>query len=128
MQALAYKAYESVQTRTASDRDIEYALFEQITRALRDAAASTDVPAALRVDAISRNLQLWTMLAADLMAPDNALDVALKRGLLGLAEYTRRRSMVLLAEAGDLSDLIEINTTVMQGLQRPVSNVAMAGA
>ncbi len=117
MQSLAYKAYEAVQTRTASDRDIEYALFEQITRALQDVSANADASPAMRVDAISRNLQLWTVLAADLMADGNGLDAPLKRGLVGLAEYTRRRSMILLAEAGNLSDLIDINTTVMQGLQ-----------
>lgn len=114
MQLLAHKAYGEVQTRTASDRDIEYALFDQITKALSEINSHPEAAPTARIDAISRNLQLWTILSADLLSEGNALVPETKRGLLGLAEYVRRRSMQALAATADLSDLIDINTSIMQ--------------
>ncbi len=120
MQLLAHKTYGEIQTRTASDRDIEYALFDQITKALREINKQPDTPPSKRMDAISRNLQLWILLSADLMSEANALDIETKSGLLGLSIYVRRRSMQALADdASELSDLIDINTSLMQAMQPP---------
>jgi flagellar biosynthesis activator protein FlaF len=117
LQLLAHKAYGEIHTRTASDRDIEFALFDQITKALSEVNTGQDAPPARRADAVSRNLQLWTLLSSDLISEANALDIATKRGLLNLGHYVRRRSMQALADTSDLSDLIDINTTLMQAMQ-----------
>ena len=124
MQALAYKAYGQVQHRTASEKEIEYALFKQITEALQDVADQTQPEPAVWADAISRNLQLWTILAADLLNPDNAMSIEMKRGLLRLSDFVRINSLKILSGEGDLADLIEVNTSIMQGLS--VSSAAMS--
>jgi flagellar protein FlaF len=125
LQALAVKAYGEVRQRTVGDKEIEYALFRQITDALEAVAESTDFAPAAWADALNRNQQLWTILAADLLSPGNALPDDLKRSLLYLSEFVRRTSLNVLAGQDGLHDLIEVNRTVMAGLPRsPFDNVA----
>lgn len=121
MQQLAFKAYSNVTQRTASDEQIEYALFRDITEALQDVASKDSPPLTQWADAVDRNLQLWTLLSADLMSPDNELDAGLKQGLLTLSESVRRLSYGVLAGNAELDDLIEINESIMTGLQTAAS-------
>lgn len=116
MQNLAYKAYSTVTTRTASDKQIEYALFSEITNALKDVAAQDTPPPAVWAEAIDRNLQLWLLLSVDLLNPENALDEGLRGSLLTLAEMVRRVSYQVLAGETAVSELVEINETIMKGL------------
>ena len=116
MQALAFKAYGEVKQRTAGERNIEFELFQQITEALEHVARSEDVGPAVWADAIHRNLQLWSTLAVDLLHPGNALPAEVKRSLLYLSEFVRQSSMKILSGEGELSDLIEINRTIMGGM------------
>jgi flagellar protein FlaF len=118
LQALAVRAYGRVQQRTVGDKEIEYAIFRQITDALEAVAVTTEFAPAAWADAVNRNQQLWTIIAADLLTPGNALPEELKRSLLYLAEFVRRTSLKVLAGEDGLSDLIEVNRTVMAGLPR----------
>ena len=120
MHNLAHKAYSTVTSRTASDKQIELALFSEITNALKDVAAQ-DVPLpAVWADAIDRNLHLWHILSVDLVSPENGLDDSLRTNLLTLAEMVRRVSYQVLAGDTDISDLVEINETIMKGLSGEV--------
>lgn len=116
MQSLALKAYGSVQQRTAGDKEIEYALFAQITQGLEVVSNQEKPSPSVWADAISRNLQMWTVLAVDLMSDENKLPDTLKGGLLTLAEFVRRTSMEVLAGGEGLADLIDVNSTIMKGL------------
>jgi flagellar protein FlaF len=125
LQALAVKAYGEVQQRTVGDKEIEYALFRQITEALEAVAETTEFAPAAWADAVHRNQQLWTIIAADLLSPGNALPDDLKQSLLYLSEFVRRTSLNVLAGEDGLRDLIEVNRTVMAGLPRSAfDNVA----
>lgn len=121
MQALAFKAYGEVAQRTAGDKEIEYALFQQITDALESIIDPRTRSPSAWADAISRNQQLWTIIATDLLQPGNTLPDDLKRSLLFLSEFVRQSSMRILAGEESISDLIEVNRTVMAGLVRHVS-------
>jgi flagellar protein FlaF len=116
MHNLARKAYSDVTSRTATDKQIEYALFSDITNALKDVAAQDMPPPAVWAEAIDRNLQLWLALSVDLLNPDNRLDPQLRRGLLNLGEMVRRISHRVLAGEADLTEIIEINEAIMAGL------------
>lgn len=118
MQSLALKAYGNVQQRTAGDKEVEYALFAQITQSLEGVSNQERPSPSVWADAVSRNLQMWTVLAVDLMSQDNKLPDTVKGGLLTLAEYVRRTTMEVLAGGEGLDDLIEINSTIMKGLIR----------
>lgn len=122
MQSLAYKAYGDIQQRTASDKEIEYALFLQITQDLESVASEDKPVPAVWADAVSRNLQMWTLLAADLMGDNNALHEDIKRGLLVLSEFVRRTSMTILSGGEGIDELIDINKTIMKGLSGEAAN------
>jgi flagellar protein FlaF len=116
LQNLAFKAYGEVQQRTAGEKEIEYALFQQITEALEDVSEPDTVSPGTWGDAIYRNQQLWTLLATDLMSEANALPAETRQQLLGIAQFVRQYSMRVLAGEGDISELIEVNRTIMAGL------------
>ena len=122
MQSLALKTYGDTQQRTASGKEIEQALFAQITQDLEQVASEDKPVPSIWAEAVSRNLQLWTLLAADLMSADNALIEETKKGLLVLSEFVRRTSMDVLSGGEGLSDLIDINKTIMKGLSGEVTN------
>ena len=66
MQSLAFKAYGEVTQRTAGEKDIEIALFQQITNELRNVSDADTVQPTDWAEAIHRNQQLWTTIAIDL--------------------------------------------------------------
>jgi flagellar protein FlaF len=116
LQSLAFKAYGEVTQRTAGEKDIELALFQQITNELRNVSDVNTVQPTDWAEAIHRNQQLWTTIAIDLLNPGNALPEEMKRSLLYLAEFVRQNSLKILSGDGDIADLIEINQSIMMGL------------
>ncbi len=118
MQALAFKAYGEVAKRTASNKEIEHALFLQITEALESVRNPEGRSIADWADAVHRNQQLWTIIATDLLLPGNALPDELKQSLIFLSEFVRRATQKTLAGEENIADLIEVNRTVMAGLVR----------
>jgi len=124
LQSLAFKAYGEVTQRTAGEKDIEIALFQQITNELRNVSDAETVQPTDWAEAIHRNQQLWTTIAIDLLNPGNALPEEMKRSLLYLAEFVRQNSLKILAGDGDIADLIEINQSIMMGLSGASSGQA----
>lgn len=116
MQALAFKAYGEVAQRTAGEKEIEYALFLQITDALERVVDPETRSLESWADAVYRNQQLWIIIATDLLLPGNALPDEMKRSLLYLSEFVRQTSMKIMAGEESIPDLIEVNKTVMAGL------------
>ena len=116
MHQLASKAYGEVTNRTASDKQVEYALFSEITQSLQHVSRNENVQPAEWADAIDRNLELWTLLSSDLLSAENQFDASLKRNLVILAETVRRISYRVLADEAEISELVDINQTIMLGL------------
>lgn len=110
------RAYGNPALRGA--RDTEYDIFSRVTRMLRQAPLECKNVAT--VDAVSKNNELWSLLAADLSHPDNALSDDVKAGLLSLAGYAVRHGNAVLAGNGRTDVLIDINLSVMRGLRGEV--------
>ena len=121
MQALAFKAYGEVTRRTAGEKEIEYALFLQITEALENVLDPETRSLSEWADALNRNQQLWIIIATDLLLPGNALPDELKRSLFFLSDFVRQTSLKVLSGDDGIPDLIEVNKTVMAGLVRETS-------
>jgi len=128
MQQLAYKAYGEVTSRTANTGQIEYTLFEEITQALKAVDAEEHPQPTIWADAIDRNMKLWQILSTDIVSDENQLDPTLKRNLIALAESVRRISYHVLSRKAELSELIEINEIIMQGLSGQGSATASVAA
>ncbi len=128
MQQLAYKAYGEVTSRTANSGQIEYAIFEEVTQALKAVDAQEIPQPTVWAEAIDRNLKLWQILSIDLMSDANELEPTVKKNLIALAESVRRISYHVFSREAEISELVEINEIIMQGLAGHVPNPAIMAA
>ena len=128
MQQLAYKAYGEVTSRTANSGQIEYAIFEEVTQALKAVDAQEIPQPTVWAEAIDRNLKLWQILSIDLMSDANELEPTLKKNLIALGESGRRISYHVFSREAEISELVEINEIIMQGLAGHVPNPAIMAA
>lgn len=117
--ALARNAYHESARTTASPRAVERQLLSRLTAALTiaDKNREQDHPGFIR--ALSKNLEFWTIVAADVASEGNQLPTPLRGQLFYLFEFTRLHTNKLIAGAKDLSvsPLIEINQNIIRGLQ-----------
>ncbi|MGC9418332.1 MAG: flagellar biosynthesis regulator FlaF [Rhodovulum sp.] len=113
----AYSAPNQAQTRTP--RATEYAAFARITARLKAAQGTGRRNYPALAAAIHENRRLWTMLAADVADKDNALPQQLRAQIFYLFEFTNHHSREVLNGKADLAPLVEINTAVMRGLDKP---------
>lgn len=107
------RAYGSPALRGA--RDMEYDAFSQVTRMLRQ--APRECVGTETVAAVSKNNELWTILATDLADSGNALSDEIKAGLISLALFSLKHGQSVMAGKGNTETLIEINMSVMKGLR-----------
>ena len=116
MQALAHRAYGNVQQRTAGDDQIEIAIIKQITAELENVDGNKETGPADLADAVSRNLQMWTIFATDLADPGNSAPDQAKASLISIAGYVHRESRKILAGDGSITDLIDVNRNLLTSL------------
>lgn len=98
-----------------SPRDNEYNAFSYVTRLLR--AAQGNQPDAALIYAVYQNDELWTTLAADLADKNNLLPDDVKAGLITLSIFSLKHGRKVVQGAAEVSDLIEVNLSVMKGLR-----------
>lgn len=110
----ARKAYAPAQAHLRTSKSIEYQAFSEIIGRLKEASNSenfTDLVAALH-----DNRTLWSILAADVADPDNALPPQLRAQIFYLAEFTLLQSSKILRGEAEVDALIDINTAILRGL------------
>ena len=113
---MSHKAYQETQRVTEDGRATEYRLFGQVTGALIT-AQKTGAKGGALVDAIDWNRQLWRTLAADCMDDRNQLPREVRAKIISLSMWVRKYSKTVTREGASVDPLIEINRTIMQGLQ-----------
>ena len=113
---MSLKAYQAAQATTEDPRVTEYRLFGQVTGALLNAKESNAVGTPL-VEAIDWNRRLWRTLAADCMDDRNTLTQDVRAKIISLSLWVSKYSRSVAREKAPLDPLIEINRTIMQGLQ-----------
>jgi flagellar protein FlaF len=113
---MSLKAYQTAQTKTEDSRVTEYRLFGQVTGALINAKTNNAVGAPL-VEAVDWNKRLWRTLAADCMDDRNALTEDVRAKIISLSLWVSKYSRTVTRNKASLDPLIEINRTIMQGLQ-----------
>ena len=113
----ARSAYSQATAPARNPRSIEYDLFARVTQKLAEAWAARrhDYPALIR--ALDENNRLWTVLAADVADPGNALPQQLRAQLFYLYEFTADHSRKVRAGDAEVGVLVDINTAVMRGLR-----------
>jgi flagellar protein FlaF len=113
---MSVKAYHTAQAATEDSRVTEYRLFGQVTGALLNAKQANAAGTQL-IEAIDWNRQLWRTLAADCMDDRNSLTQDVRAKIISLSLWVSKYSRSVAREKAPLDPLIEINRTIMQGLQ-----------
>src|SRR3569832_2460340 len=110
------KAYQNPQRVTADPRQTEYRLFGQVTCALNNTKKqqNNNNP---QTETNDWNRTLWRTLAADCMDDRNALTHDVRAKIVSLSLWIAKYSKQVTREGASLDPLIEINRTIMQGLQ-----------
>jgi len=113
---MTLKNYQNVQLAVEDPRNTEYRLFGQVTGALIDAKTEKTQGAPL-VQAIDWNKRLWRTLAADCMDDRNTLTEDVRAKIVSLSLWVSKYSRRVTRDKAPIDPLIEINRTIMQGLQ-----------
>ncbi|GAA4217521.1 flagellar biosynthesis regulator FlaF [Sphingomonas endophytica] len=108
-------AYRKTQSRTASPRATEHRLLSEITSEMIEARTMGLSGAAL-MPPLHRNRQVWSVLSALCGAPENQLPATLRASIMSLALWVGRYTSQVVNGSESLDALIEVNTTVMEGL------------
>ena len=114
---LARTAYSTPGTPARSLRGIEYDLFARVTHRLKAVQSKGTRDMAAMAAALHDNHKLWTVLAADVAEPGNALPAPLRAKLFYLYEFTNHHSRKVMAGEGSTEVLVDINTAIMRGLR-----------
>lgn len=113
---LARQAYAPTNTPLKSERAIEAQLIGKITARLRLAAVRKESDFPAYVEALSENRKLWNALAVDVADSDNDLAPPLRAQIFYLAEFTELQTAKALRGEATADALIEINSSVIRGL------------
>jgi flagellar biosynthesis activator protein FlaF len=113
---MTLKAYRDTQRVTENPRATEYRLFGQVTGALIN-AQKAGVAGGPLAEAVDWNRTLWRTLAADCMDDRNALTHDVRAKIVSLSLWVTKYSKQVTREGAPLDPLIEVNRTIMQGLQ-----------
>ena len=118
------QAYKQAASRAESPREMEYRLFGQVTRALMQAAAADASDVATRIDALDWNRRLWSTLATDCADPGNSMPMALRAQIISISIFVGKHSSVVMRGEDDFEVLIDINRSIMQGLNQGMQQAA----
>jgi flagellar biosynthesis activator protein FlaF len=110
------QAYQRTQRATENPKASEYRLFGQVTGALIDAQSAGASGNSL-INALDWNRRLWSTLAVDCMDDGNKLSNPLRAQIISLSIWVTKYSSQVMQQGASLEPLIDINRTIMQGLQ-----------
>ena len=113
---MSLQAYQKATQRSESPRDAEYRLFGQVTRALLEAAEVDPSDLQTRMQALDWNRRVWSALAADCAAPENALPHALRAQIISISIWVNRHTSEVMRKQESILPLVEVNKAIMQGL------------
>jgi flagellar protein FlaF len=119
--ALARNAYHQSARSTASPRAVERQLLSRLTTALIVGEKNRRDDFAGLIRALGKNLEFWTVIAADVASEGNQLPAQLRSQLFYLFEFTRAHTNKIITgdQTVDAEPLIEINQNIIRGLQGP---------
>ncbi|MEZ5892655.1 MAG: flagellar biosynthesis regulator FlaF [Parvularculaceae bacterium] len=117
--ALARDAYHQSTRSTASPREVERQLLSRLTTGLVVGEKNRETDHAGYIRALGKNLEFWTVIAADVASETNQLPTPLRAQLFYLFEFTRLHTNKIISGDKKLTadPLIEINQNIIKGLQ-----------
>ena len=114
---MSLQAYQTAAQRAEHPRELEYRLFGDVTRALLLAAEAPVADFQTRIKALDWNRRMWGALANDCSHDGNALPLQLRANIVSLSLWGGRHTSAVMRREEAFAPLIELNRTIMQGLQ-----------
>ncbi|HRO02590.1 MAG TPA: flagellar biosynthesis regulator FlaF [Terricaulis sp.] len=112
---MSIKAYQRAATQADTPRELEYRAFGQVTAALVRVKEEQGSLAQV-AEALDANRRLWSVLSSDCSVPENQLPLTLRGQIISLAMWVARYSSQVLREGAEIDPLIDVNRTMMEGL------------
>lgn len=112
---MGLSAYQRALGFAEAPRSTEHRLLGQVTGALIEAERAGLKGAAL-VDVIHWNREIWATFGATCSDAANRLPPPLRASIISLSLWVDRHSSEIIAGRGAISDLIEVNRLIMEGL------------
>lgn len=120
---MSLEAYRKTQTVSESAQQTEYRVFSQVTRALIEARDNKAKGPGL-IKALDWNRRLWSTLSTDCGLPGNQLPKALRAQIISIGLWVSRYSTDVARGRADIDALIDVNSSIMEGLALQQQNVA----
>lgn len=123
---MSIAAYKRTISDTETPRQIERRVLAQVTADLERKCSEFDnskqridrlqcLADGLRYD-VWKNEKIWLTFKADLADAGNSMNPTLKASLLSIAIWVERHSQGVMAGAKDILPLVEVNRSIIQGL------------
>ena len=113
---MTLRAYQNAQRISEDPRQTEYRLFGQVTGALIN-AQKVHASGGCLIETIDWNRRVWHMLAADCLDDRNQLPHGVRAQIVSLSLWVSKYSKEVTRKGAPLDPLIDVNRTIMQGLQ-----------
>lgn len=123
---MSVQAYQRSVSRAEDPRTTEYRLLGQVTQSLMEARSLQRHEFTKLAHALDWNRRVWQAFANDCSVEGNGLPPALRAGIISLSIFVTKHSSAVLREGAQIEPLIDINRTVMQGLEQAM--LARGGA
>ena len=114
----ARQAYAPRHFPLRTPRSVEAELIGQITSRLEKSSKDPRGSFPALVAALYDNRRLWTTMATDVADSSNSLAPQLRAQIFYLAEFTELHSQKVLRGEATAEVLIEINTSILRGLNK----------
>ncbi len=114
---MSIQAYQRAATQAESPRELEYRAFGLATAGLIRAKEEGRANLGALASALEANRKLWGMMAADCALEGNQLPPPLRASIVSLSIWVMKHSRAVMRDGADLEPLIDINRTMMEGLQ-----------
>lgn len=125
---MSVQAYQRAASRAEPPRQTEYRLLGQVTRALMSAAELDRSNITERMDALDWNRRVWSTFANDCAGDDNGLPDGLRANIISLAIFVSKHTSAVMRQGADIQPLIDINRSVMAGLETGAANANAAAS
>lgn len=112
---MSLRAYQNTQRIVENSRETEYRLFGEVTGALIDVHKKGARGGPL-VEAVDWNRRLWRTLATDCLDDRNQLPAEVRAKIVSLSLWVTKYSRRVTREGAEVTPLIEVNRSIMQGL------------
>lgn len=112
---MSYQAYQKAQRSSETPSQVEYRLFVQVTNALI-AVENKNARDPELVSALDWNRRMWSTLSSDCGTKGNGLPDQLRAGIISLSIFVSKHSSAVMRGEETVTDLININKTIMEGL------------